>query len=99
MGRSASHITLECALHCRPTYAFIGEEVQAKNLSLKAITDILIGIIQQRDSKGKNYGIILVPEGLIEFIPEMNRLIQEINQILSEQESLETIEALSACVA
>jgi pyrophosphate--fructose-6-phosphate 1-phosphotransferase len=83
MGRSASHITLECALQCRPTYAFIGEEVQAKNLSLQDLVDNLIKIITQRSKNGKDFGIILVPEGLIEFIPEVNKLIQEINQILS----------------
>jgi len=75
MGRSASHITLECALHTRPTYAFIGEELKELNQSLKDITKNLISIIKKRHDLGKNYGIILVPEGLIEFIPEMEKLI------------------------
>ncbi len=84
MGRSASHITLECALLCRPTYAFIGEEVEAKNQSLQDIVMQLVAVIQNRSSAGKNYGVILVPEGLIEFIPEVNALIKEINHVLSQ---------------
>ena len=83
MGRSASHIALECALLTRPTFALIGEEVQQLNQSLKDIISQLVSVIQNRANKGKNYGVVLVPEGLIEFIPEMNVLIQEINIILA----------------
>lgn len=75
MGRSASHIALECALLTRPTYAIIGEEVQKEKQSLQWIVDDLVRVITNRSSQGKQYGLVLVPEGLIEFIPEMNLLI------------------------
>ena len=84
MGRSASHIALECALLTKPTYAFIGEEVQHKNHTLKELVGQLIEIIVARSQLQKNYGIVLIPEGLIEFIPEMNVLIKEINEILAK---------------
>lgn len=84
MGRSASHIALECALLTRPTYTFIGEEVQARKATLKELVLELVEIIVQRAQNGKNFGIILVPEGLIEFIGEVNVLIREINNLLSK---------------
>jgi diphosphate--fructose-6-phosphate 1-phosphotransferase len=85
MGRSASHITLECALLTRPNLAFIGEEVEAKNQKLKEIVDQLVQMILSRHHDKKEYGVVLVPEGLIEFIPEVNCLIKEINQILAKE--------------
>ena len=83
MGRSASHIALECALLSRPTYCFIGEEVAAKNQTLKELVSNLVNIIIKRAEKNKNYGVVLIPEGLIEFIPSMNILINEINNIVA----------------
>lgn len=83
MGRSASHIALECALKTRINYCLIGEEVLKKQMTLKDITMKLADIITKRHDRGKDYGVILVPEGLIEFIPEVAVLISEINEILA----------------
>jgi diphosphate--fructose-6-phosphate 1-phosphotransferase len=85
MGRSASHIALECALLTRPTYTFIGEEIAEKNKTLKDLVTELTEIIIKRAENGRNYGVVLVPEGLIEFIPEINTLIKEINKLLADQ--------------
>jgi len=85
MGRSASHIALECALQCRVNCCLIGEEVESKMQTLEDITMQVADIICKRYDHGKNYGVILVPEGLIEFIPEVKILINEINEILSEE--------------
>ena len=79
MGRSASHIALECALLSRPNVAFVGEEVARDKTSLRAITTHLADVICARAQLGKDYGVVLVPEGLIEFIPEINVLISAIN--------------------
>jgi diphosphate--fructose-6-phosphate 1-phosphotransferase len=75
MGRSASHIALECALQTRVNCCLIGEEVAEKDQTLEEITKYVADIIQERSDRGKDYGVILVPEGLIEFIPEMGQLI------------------------
>ena len=83
MGRSASHITLECALHCRPNIALIGEEVAARKLTLAQITTELCDTICARAADGKNFGLILAPEGLVEFIPEVGDLIGELNETLA----------------
>ncbi len=83
MGRSASHITLEAALRTQPNLAFISEEVRAKNQSLMAICQEIVDLVTERANAGKNFGVILVPEGLIEFIPEMSPLIQSLNDILA----------------
>ena len=87
MGRSASHVTLECALKCQPNAALIAEEVAAKNMSLEQVVNYVIDIIVKRSEKGKNYGIILVPEGVIEFIPEMKVMISRLNDILAKHQS------------
>ncbi|CRG96703.1 6-phosphofructokinase, putative [Plasmodium gallinaceum] len=84
MGRSASHVVLECALQTRPNIVLIGEEVEQQNLSLKDIVKNIVNIILKRRSLNKNYGVILIPEGLIEFVPEMKVLIGELNMILKE---------------
>ena len=84
MGRSASHIALECALKTRINYTLIGEEVAAKNQTLSQITAELADIICKRAEMDKNYGVVLVPEGLIEFVPEVASLITEINELLSK---------------
>lgn len=84
MGRSASHVTLECALQTRPNVALVAEEVQAQNLSLRAIVDRIAEVVRARAQAGRHYGVVLVPEGLVEFVPEMKTLISELNVILHE---------------
>lgn len=86
MGRSASHITLECALQTRPNMAILSEEVLAKNVSLDQLVQKICQAIIKRSEKGKNYGVILLPEGLIEFIPELKKLFSELNTLLGENE-------------
>lgn len=81
MGRSASHITLECALKTAPNYAWISEEVALKKITLKQIGETMIDLIEKRERQGKSYGVILIPEGLIEFIPEVGSLIKELNNL------------------
>lgn len=71
MGRAASHITLECSLQTHPNITIIGEEVAAKKETLKNVTDYITDVICKRAENGYNYGVILVPEGLIDFIPEV----------------------------
>ncbi|PIA38084.1 hypothetical protein AQUCO_02800020v1 [Aquilegia coerulea] len=83
MGRAASHITLECALQTHPNATIIGEEVAAKKQTLKSVTDYITDIICKRADLGYNYGVILIPEGLIDFIPEVQQLIAELNEILA----------------
>lgn len=85
MGRAASHICLECALQTQPNIALISEEVEAKNQTLKDIVEYICSIIAKRAEKGENFGVVLIPEGLIEFIPEMKKLIAEINDILAHK--------------
>ena len=85
MGRSASHIALECALRTRVNCVLIGEEVEQKKQTLAEITKHVADIICKRSELGKQYGMILVPEGLIEFIPEMGKLIQEINEAVAQE--------------
>ena len=80
MGRSASHITLECALATRPNYTLIGEEIAAQKVTLAQIVERIADLICRRSMQKKSYGIILIPEGIIEFIPEMATLIGELNQ-------------------
>ncbi len=84
MGRSASHIALECALLTQVNITLIGEEVESKKSTLESIVNNLADIICKRAENGQNYGVALVPEGLIEFIPEVKILIKEINEILSK---------------
>ncbi|OIV96093.1 hypothetical protein TanjilG_27197 [Lupinus angustifolius] len=83
MGRAASHITLECALQTHPNITIIGEEVAAKKLTLKNVTDYIVDVISKRAEDNYNYGVILIPEGLIDFIPEVQHLIAELNEILA----------------
>ncbi|KAL9671536.1 hypothetical protein QQ045_009105 [Rhodiola kirilowii] len=85
MGRSASHITLECALQTHPNITVIGEEVAATKQSLKNVTDYIVDVICKREETGYNYGVILIPEGLIDFIPEVQQLIAELNEILAHE--------------
>ncbi len=87
MGRSASHIALECALKTHPNITLISEEVKEKNVSIAQIIDYMANIIAKRAENGKNFGIALIPEGLIEFIPEMKSLISSLNDQLAECEN------------
>ncbi len=82
MGRSASHIALECALQTQPNICLISEEIEANNMSLDQIVDYIAGIVAARAADGNNFGTVLIPEGLIEFIPEFKRLIGELNELL-----------------
>jgi len=83
MGRSASHIALECALQVQPNVCLISEEIEAKNLSLDEIIQYIADIVAKRAEKGNNFGTVLIPEGLIEFIPAMKVLINELNEYLA----------------
>ena len=83
MGRSASHVTLECALKTQPNIALIGEEVEQKNESLDDIVTYMANVVKTRADQGMNYGVALIPEGLIEFIPAIKRLIQELNDMIA----------------
>jgi diphosphate-dependent phosphofructokinase len=83
MGRSASHIALECALQCQPNICIVSEEVEAKDLTLDNIVTEICEAVAYRASKGWNFGTVLIPEGLIEFIPAINRLISELNDLLA----------------
>lgn len=86
MGRSASHIALECALQTQPNICLISEEVAAKGQSLDDIIDYIAGVITQRAEKGLNFGTVIIPEGLIEFIPAMKKLINELNDFLAHNQ-------------
>ena len=96
MGRSASHIGLECALQTQPNVCLISEEVAAKEQTLQQIVDDLVQVIINRAANKENFGVALIPEGLIEFIPEMKTLIAELNELLAEGHS--TAEAFNAQV-
>lgn len=96
MGRSASHVALECALQVHPNYTVIGEEVLAKKMTLSQIADEIAELIVRRSEKGKNYGVILVPEGLVEFISEMKQLISELNSALATSTLEKAVSHLSS---
>jgi len=83
MGRSASHIALECALQTQPNICLISEEVEAKDMSLNQIVEDIASTVAHRAAQGNNFGVVLIPEGLIEFIPAIGRLIQELNDLLA----------------
>ena len=87
MGRSASHIALECALQCQPNVCIISEEVEEKNQTLDDIVTYIAEIVAKRAANGNNFGTVLIPEGLIEFIPAMKKLIAELNDLLSTPEA------------
>ena len=94
MGRSASHVTLECALKTQPNITLIGEEVEAKNQTLDDVVTYIANAVKARADKGLNFGIVLVPEGLIEFIPAIKKLISELNDMLAaNQAEFDTIAA------
>ncbi len=87
MGRSASHIALECALQTQPNVAVISEEVNDRQITLDEITENIVDVIVKRSENNEDFGIVLVPEGLIEFIPEVGRLIAELNDLLARHEN------------
>jgi len=82
MGRSASWITLEVAFQTQPNVALIGEEIKQKNMTLSQVIDMVCDVIEKRYSSGKKYGVVLIPEGIVEFIPEIKNLIQAINKAI-----------------
>ena len=87
MGRSASHVTLECALQTQPNVTLIGEEVEAKNQTLDDIVTYIAQVVADRAARGLNFGTVLVPEGLIEFIPAIKKLIAELNDVLAANQA------------
>ncbi len=87
MGRSASHVALEAALQTQPNITLISEEIEAKKMSLSSIIDYMTDIIVKRSNNGKNFGIAVIPEGLIEFIPEMGTMISNLNDIMANLET------------
>ncbi len=83
MGRSASHVALECALETQPNICLISEEVAAKKMSLSEIADQIADAVEKRAAKGMNFGVAVIPEGVVEFVPEFSALIAEINELLA----------------
>ncbi len=96
MGRSASHIALECALQTQPNACLISEEVEEKAMSLDDVVTYLAQIVADRASEGNNFGTVLIPEGLIEFIPAIKKLIAELNEVLTDPATGESREFSSA---
>ena len=87
MGRSASHVALECALQTQPSICLISEEVAAKKMSLSQIADYIADSVEKRAAKGCNFGVVIVPEGVVEFVPEFSALISEINELLAGEKA------------
>lgn len=91
MGRSASHIALECALQTQPNVCIVSEEVEAKNQTLQDVVNYIADIVAKRAANGNNFGTVLIPEGLIEFIPAMKNLIAELNDLLAKTPDFPTM--------
>ncbi|MDO4981815.1 MAG: diphosphate--fructose-6-phosphate 1-phosphotransferase [Prevotellaceae bacterium] len=89
MGRSASHIALECALQTQPNICLISEEVEAKEMSLDDIVDYIANAVAERAADGNNFGTVIIPEGVIEFIPAIKKLIAQLNDVLAMPEAKE----------
>lgn len=89
MGRSASHVALECALQTQPNICLVGEEVAAKKLSLSEIADQIADAVEARGNKNENFGVVIIPEGIVEFVPEFSALIAEINELLAGEKTQE----------
>ena len=87
MGRSASHVALECALETQPNICLIGEEVKAKSMSLSQITNYIADSVEKRAANGDNFGVAIIPEGIVEFVPEFSALIAEINELLAGEKT------------
>ncbi|MDR0494765.1 MAG: diphosphate--fructose-6-phosphate 1-phosphotransferase [Treponema sp.] len=86
MGRAASHIALECALQTQPNVCLISEEIETNQYSLDAVVNMICGSISKRAENGDNFGVVLIPEGLVEFIPEIKHLIAELNDAIAKDE-------------
>lgn len=99
MGRSASHIALEVALKARPNLCLISEEVAAKQWTLAQITEQIAKVVAGRAAVKKNYGVLLIPEGLLEFIPEIKKLISELNDLLAHHPEFEHMESADHKIA
>ena len=84
MGRSASHIALECALQTQPNICLVSEEVEQKEMSLDDVVTYIANIVAARSAEGNNFGTVLIPEGLIEFIPAIKKLIAQLNDVLTD---------------
>ncbi len=89
MGRSASHVALECALETQPNICLVGEEVAAKKQSLSEIADQIADAVEARGNKKENFGVVIIPEGIVEFVPEFSALIAEINELLAGEKTQE----------
>ena len=89
MGRSASHVALECALETQPNICLIGEEVAAKKMSLAQITSYIADAVEKRGNNGNNFGVAIIPDGIVEFVPEFSALIKEINELLAGKKTEE----------
>ena len=89
MGRSASHVALECALETQPNICLIGEEVKVKKMSLAQITNYIADAVEKRGNAGNNFGVAIIPEGIVEFVPEFSKLIAEINELLAGKKTEE----------
>jgi len=87
MGRSASHVALECALETQPNICLISEEVAAKKMSLASIANYIADAVAARSEKGDNFGVAIIPEGVVEFVPEFSKLIAEINELLAGEKA------------
>ena len=96
MGRSASHIALECALQTQPNVCLVSEEVEQKNMSLDDVVTYIANIVAARAAEGHNFGTVLIPEGLIEFIPAIKKLIAELNEVLTDPATGESREFANA---
>jgi len=95
MGRDASQVTLDCALQTQPNLALIGEEIEAENMLLHDITERMCDVIEERACAGRNYGVVLIPEGVIQFIPSFKVLIDFLNHTLKE--GSDHLAAVEAC--
>ena len=87
MGRSASHVALECALQTQPNICLVGEEVADKKMSLAQIADYIADSVAKRAANGMNFGVAIIPEGIVEFVPEFSVLIAEINELLAGEKT------------
>ena len=87
MGRSASHVALECALETQPNICLISEKVAAKKMSLSQIADYIADSVEKRAANGENFGVAIIPEGVVEFVPEFSALIAEINELLAGEKA------------
>ena len=96
MGRSASHIALECALQTQPNICLVSEEVETKEMSLDDVVTYIAKVVADRAADGNNFGTVLIPEGLIEFIPAIKKLISELNEVLTDPSTGESREFANA---